>query len=256
MIQTSTDEKEKNDSSALSKGKLSTSSIVIAACVICVSLSLFVMNYWHAYKCADITHSPEQTEKLIEELNKRILETESRLIQNDKIFTNLLHTMESNLLHLESAKTKEKIKESGDNAVKSALEMTTVDDKLPLMSFPLNGNVSVGFDSIADIVDNIFSKSDFDPDYEYEQFVNIFSDDSGDSIKEDLKPLAETSLSSEEKAQRCSDMKKKYKVVVGQSWGDLTYPLQQEWLEYDCDIYLREDSMKELGASSPNVEAD
>ena len=63
------------------------------------------MNYWHAYKCADITHSPEQTEKLIEELNKRILETESRLMQNDKIFTNMIHTMEVNLLNLEYSKT-------------------------------------------------------------------------------------------------------------------------------------------------------
>jgi hypothetical protein len=44
---------------------------------------------------------------------------------------------------------------------------------------------------------------------------------------------------------RCLEMKEKYHVVVGQSWGDLTYPLQQEWLEYSCDTYFAVDNFEQ-----------
>ena len=51
-------------------------------------------------------------------------------------------------------------------------------------------------------------------------------------------------MSEKDMQNRCMNMKEKYHVIVGQSWGDLTYPLQQEWLEYSCDSYFAVDSVE------------
>lgn len=58
--------------------KLSTSMIVLAACVLGLGLGLFGINYWHATKCAT-DRSPDEVEDMVIALKSRLLESESRV---------------------------------------------------------------------------------------------------------------------------------------------------------------------------------
>jgi hypothetical protein len=58
--------------------KISTSMIVLAACVLGLGLGLFGINYWHATKCAS-DRSPDEIEDMIISLKSRLLESESKV---------------------------------------------------------------------------------------------------------------------------------------------------------------------------------
>ena len=58
--------------------KLSTSMIVLAACVLGLGLGLFGINYWHASKCAS-DRSPDEIEDMIISLKSRLLQSESKV---------------------------------------------------------------------------------------------------------------------------------------------------------------------------------
>ena len=45
-------------------------------------------------------------------------------------------------------------------------------------------------------------------------------------------------LSEEEKNAACNTMKNDYSVVIGVSWGNLPYDLQDKWAVYKCDMYF------------------
>ena len=59
--------------------KISTSMIVLAACVLGLGLGLFGINYWHAAKCAS-DRSPDEIEDMIVSLKNRLLQSESKVV--------------------------------------------------------------------------------------------------------------------------------------------------------------------------------
>jgi hypothetical protein len=58
--------------------RVSTSLLILAACVLGVAIGLFGLNYWHATKCAG-GKEPEEIEKYVEALNRRLLSAESQV---------------------------------------------------------------------------------------------------------------------------------------------------------------------------------
>jgi hypothetical protein len=84
------------------------------------------VNYWHAWKCADITHSAEQTDELVADLNRHLLESESRVIRNEQVFGKLIYTMEMNLLALENAKLVQE--KTGTQAVETGTNRNVIVD--------------------------------------------------------------------------------------------------------------------------------
>lgn len=58
--------------------KISTTMVILIACIIGLAIGLFGINYWHASKCAS-DRSPDEIEDLIEALNRRLLQTESKV---------------------------------------------------------------------------------------------------------------------------------------------------------------------------------
>jgi hypothetical protein len=46
------------------------------------------------------------------------------------------------------------------------------------------------------------------------------------------------SKTEEELAEECESMKKLYNVIIGVSWGNLPYDLQEKWRLFKCDAYL------------------
>lgn len=58
--------------------KMSTSMVIMSACVIGVAIGLFGLNYWHASKCTS-SRSPDEIEEYVEALNRRLLQAESKV---------------------------------------------------------------------------------------------------------------------------------------------------------------------------------
>ena len=53
--------------------------VVIAACLLGIALGLFGLNYWHASKCSS-SKPPDEMEKYIEAINRRLLQAESQVL--------------------------------------------------------------------------------------------------------------------------------------------------------------------------------
>lgn len=45
-------------------------------------------------------------------------------------------------------------------------------------------------------------------------------------------------LSDADSLQQCLEWQKKYKVVVGVSWGTLPVDMQEQWIDYSCDFHI------------------
>lgn len=51
---------------------------------------------------------------------------------------------------------------------------------------------------------------------------------------------SESVITDAEAYKICTEWKEKYTVVIGVSWGNLPYDLQQKWVEYSCDYHKSE----------------
>jgi H+/Cl- antiporter ClcA len=58
--------------------KMSTSMVILAACLLGIVVGLFGLNYWHTTRCAD-SKSPDEMEVYIEGINRRLLQAESQV---------------------------------------------------------------------------------------------------------------------------------------------------------------------------------
>jgi flagellar basal body-associated protein FliL len=58
--------------------KMSTSMIMLVACLLGVVVGLFGLNFWHMAKCAD-SKSPDEIEAYVEGINRRLLQAESQV---------------------------------------------------------------------------------------------------------------------------------------------------------------------------------
>jgi flagellar basal body-associated protein FliL len=63
--------------------KMSTSMIVLCACLLGVVVGLFGLNFWHMTKCAD-SKSPDEIETYVEGINRRLLQAESQVCFRNK----------------------------------------------------------------------------------------------------------------------------------------------------------------------------
>lgn len=214
--------------------KLPKSLLIFGACVIGVGLSLFAVNYWHAQKCADLTHSPDQTEELIAVLSRRLLESESQVMKNENLLNKIIHSMEANLLKLEQTQYETIAKQSHDEAIKIALYLES-HPAPPMPEFPMD---NIDTEKLADIIDDVFSRSGLDGE-EYK--LDFFNEEKSEEIKDN----PEDNLSDAEAQKACLEYKSNYNVVVGESWGTLPENLQSRWFALACDYHLDENFGKD-----------
>lgn len=217
--------------------KVPKSILLVAACILGVGLGLFAINYYHTSNCPGSDGGNEATKDFMVALNRRLLESESRIIKNENMMHKIIHIMETNLQKLEEEQYDYISKTSEEEAVKIGLYLAT--HPAPIFpEFVLNENSMEG---LADVVDDVFSKEDFD-DKEFKlDFANPnavdFVDDQG---KDGERPNGVSSISDAEARIKCNEWKTTYHVEKGVSWGELPYDLQQQWLEYACDYHLDE----------------
>jgi hypothetical protein len=147
----------------------------------------------------------------------------------------VIHTLQSNLYKLEKKEYDELSKLSKDEAVRIALYLTN-HPAPPMPEFPLNEEYADA-EKLADAIDDVFGKGE-----------GIFDDKPGsmnDQLSDGKEGVETVSITDAEATKMCNEWKEKYNVVIGVSWGDLPYDLQQKWLEYSCDYH-----MKEVGESA------
>jgi hypothetical protein len=51
-----------------------------------------------------------------------------------------------------------------------------------------------------------------------------------------------SAITDAEASETCTGWKATYHVIVGVTWGELPFDLQQKWLVYSCDYHLKEDN--------------
>ena len=71
-----------------------------------------------------------------------------------------------------------------------------------------------------------------------DDFLDDYSSGSIDDVREgDI----DGRLTEEEMELECVNMKEKYQVLIGVSWGTLPYDLQKSWSKYGCDLFFAAD---------------
>jgi hypothetical protein len=223
--------------------KISTSYIVLIACVLGVGIGLFGINYWHATKCTS-DKSPQDYEDMISALNRRLLEAESQVHRNEILVGKVIKALETNLYRLGKKEFEELSQRSKDDAVKAALYLST--HPAPTFpEYPLDAEYGENMEEVADILDDVYNQVK-DNDKMMKRSEE-FDDKEGD-----LTGVMDIGVTDADAIKLCSEWKDKYNVVVGVSWGNLPYDLQQNWLKYSCDYHLQADG-KPPSKESANV---
>jgi hypothetical protein len=221
--------------------KISTSYIVLIACVLGVGIGLFGINYWHATKCTS-DKSPQDYEDMISALNRRLLEAESQVHRNEILVGKVIKALETNLYKLEKKEFEELSQRSKDDAVKAALYLAT--HPAPTFpEYPLDAEYENNMEKVADLLDDVYSQVK-DDDKMVERSEEVDDKEANSAGELDI------SVTDADAIKLCSEWKDKYNVVVGVSWGNLPYDLQQNWLKFSCDYHLQ------AGGKPPSREAD
>jgi len=226
--------------------KMSASLLVLACCVIGVAISLFGMNYWQATRCA-VTHTAEEAEEYLVEINKRILTAESQTIHNALLMERVVSSLQTRLVELEGEELAALSKSSQDEALRVSLLLSAHAAPIqPIYDLdPKYEDAEVLADKIDDLLGKVNDGGDDDDMKDKSGGVLGGSSHKWASLDDDKGTMGlkggDTSsslLSDAEAIKLCKEWKVKYSVAVGISWGNLPYDLQQRWLKTKCDVYL------------------
>lgn len=143
----------------------------------------------------------------------------------------VIKAMQSNLYRLEKSEYEQLTTQSKDEAVRIALYLAN-HPAPPMPDFSFEEEYTDP-ESLADKIDDIFNKLPEDDKTTLDKGFN------GNNDKSEEKESS-TFITDAEAEKTCLEWREKYKVIIGVSWGDLPFDLQQKWLEYSCDYQLRE----------------
>jgi hypothetical protein len=154
----------------------------------------------------------------------------------------IIASMQSNLYKIEQIEYNELTVHANNEAVEIAL-LLAAHPAPPMPLFAMDSQYT-NAEGLADRIDDLFSKEGaIDPDYYGgiggEKEENMFN--GGGQLEEPVSAITDA-----EAIETCTEWKQKYNVIVGASWGDLPYDLQQKWLEYSCDYHMKEDGASGL----------
>jgi hypothetical protein len=139
---------------------------------------------------------------------------------------------------VEEREYKELSGKSADEAVSTSLYLASH----PAPPVPVFALVPQYLDAekLADAIDEIFARSGY-PEFE-SLSGGSGSGSSEEEFKEEFSPLTDA-----EAMQVCTEMKEQFHVIVGVSWGDLPFDLQNKWLANSCDYHLGDATIGEVG---------
>lgn len=153
--------------------------------------------------------------------------------RNEILVGKVIKALETNLYKLEKKEFEELNQRSKDEAVKAALYLAT--HPAPTFpDYPLDPVYEGNMDKVADLLDDVYSQLK-DDDKMVDRIEELNDAETNNQQEAEL-------LTDSEAINLCNEWKAKYNVVVGVSWGNLPYNLQQKWLEYSCDYHMQVDA--------------
>lgn len=100
-------------------------------------------------------------------------------------------------------------------------------------------------EALSSFVDDFFGKERNNRAETFAEGNNFGGIDGWNEIIDDIfdKPKSEEEreaelLTEEDKDGECNKMKNDYNVIIGVSWGNLPYDLQEKWAAFKCDMYF------------------
>jgi len=237
-----------------SKEKLSLMSMLTSV-TLGVGVALLALNYYHASSC--VANSPDEKEAYINAVGRRLQAVEGQISHNTALMNKLIASLQAHSVTLDAKDMSALSASAESEAVKIALELVAYpapvmpdsvkyrydsssssssssswegerkwDDQLS--SLGKDGEEKDSTGSYSTKFDDLYSSSSFKTDP---------SLSSGDGKKAE-EPKWET-LTDSEASNLCTELKGKYSVIPGVSWGNLPYDLQQKWLHFSCDYHLQ-----------------
>ena len=134
----------------------------------------------------------------------------------------IIDLVQIKLIKLEESELAELTKDSQDEAIRIAL-LLALNPAPPIPDFTLDDTYKEN-EKLADLTDDVFGKVSNGEEYYEDHYKDKISISDTDALKQ------------------CVEWKEKYNVVIGVSWGDLPYDVQQKWLEYSCDYHLQKET--------------
>ena len=153
----------------------------------------------------------------------------------------LIASMQTNLYKIEQIEYNALTVHANNEAVEMAL-LLAAHPAPPMPLFPLDEKY-MDAEALADAIDDIFSKEGALD----QEFYGIGGGNEGLDKDNDMFNVGGqledpvNAITDAEAVAVCTEWKEKYHVVVGASWGELPYDLQQKWLEYSCDYHMKDD---------------
>lgn len=154
-------------------------------------------------------------------------------------------------LHQIEAKDVEELSAiSQDEAVRLAL-LLAANPAPPMPEFEIDPRYSSS-EELADLIDDIFKNVDDKSSGTSSKYSYSYGSSSKDK---DYEESQDPSLTDAEATTQCTEWKEKYSVVMGVSWGNLPYDLQQKWLHYSCDYHLSDNYMTSKTGQADSADA-
>ena len=150
----------------------------------------------------------------------------------------MLHLVQVKLHQIEAKDVEELSALSQDEAVRLAL-LLAANPAPPMPEFEINSKYKDS-EELADLIDDIFKNIDDKDSGTSSKYSYSYGSSSKDKDYDESK---DTTVTDAEAEKQCTEWKDKYSVVMGVSWGNLPYDLQQKWLHYSCDYHLSDNYM-------------
>ena len=240
--------------------KLSLMSI-ITAITLGLGTAMLALNYYHASTC--VSNSPDEKEAYINAIGHRLETVERRIQHNTASMEKLVSSLQAQLIRIDAKIIDLMMQESQTQAIKIALELSEFpppimpdsikykydatlssesggekswgDDKWGLGKEE-EGKSGSGIGSYASKFDDVYAEFGSKNKKNDDKTFNSGSSGSSSAAKKDEAKFE--SLTDSEAVKQCTELKDKFSVIPGVSWGNLPYDQQQRWLHYSCDYHL------------------
>ena len=235
--------------------KLSLMSI-ITSIALGVGVAILALNYYHASTC--IANSPDEKEAFIKAIGHRLESVERSVSHNTAHLDKLVESLQTHLLRLDAPSLEALTLDAQSQAIRIALGQAEY--PAPIMPDSIKykydatlpgettGDKSWGDDkwSLGKEEEGVEKhgigsySSKFDDAYgQFGSKQDKQDDKQLVASEKEAEPAKFEVLTDAEAGKLCTDLKVRYSVIPGVSWGNLPHDQQQRWLHFSCDYHLQ-----------------
>lgn len=225
-----------------------TTKFAVVPLLLALAVVLIVMNIKHSMECLGSGEGADEAALKRQALEKRLLALEQEALENSILLEKFIRRLEDKfslskaapLSDLKQASHAEAMFISGRLAEEPAPPMPSFSE---MYSDPetLNNEIDNAMDRFDDDLygDPSGAEGDGAEEARLDAYAELeLVDETGRTPlpERDAAPM----LSPQEASQICARWKDEYDVTVGISWGTLPLDMQDQWRQYNCDLYAQD----------------